>query len=85
MDWSEMAVRVRAHAQDHADILTAATGQQHRIDPALYRLAALCDAAAYSPGRPNARLERDVVEALGRVPRSVPSTGGFDLSGGVVA
>lgn len=82
MDWTVAAKRVRDHAQAHADTLTAETGVRHRIDPAYYRLAAQCDAAAYSPTVPKPKLERTVEAALAAEPKATPSWGSFDLSSG---
>ncbi|WP_156380550.1 MULTISPECIES: hypothetical protein [unclassified Rhodococcus (in: high G+C Gram-positive bacteria)] len=82
MDWTHAAEQVRRHAQEHADRLAAETGTRHRMDPAYYRLAAQCDAAAYSPTVPKPKLERAVKAALTTEPKPTPSWGSFDLSSG---
>lgn len=80
VDWAENARRLREHAAADAERRTADTGEAHKPDPAVMRIAASCDAATYCPDRPNPRLEKQVAAALATRPAASPHTGNFDLS-----
>jgi len=82
VDWTQAAADLRAHAQRHVDHMTTVTGHPHRMDPAYYRLAAQCDAAAYSPTVAKPKLEAVVRAAFGATPVAVRFGGNFDLSAG---
>ncbi|MDQ1178671.1 hypothetical protein [Rhodococcus sp. SORGH_AS_0301] len=80
VDWAGHARRLREHAEADAAARTAETGQPHRPDQNVLRVASSCDTAAYSPDRPNPRLERLVADTLAATPAPRPHTGNFDLS-----
>ena len=80
IDWAACARSLREHAAADAAARTADTGRPHRQDQSVLSVASSCDTAAYSPGRPNPRLEKLVADALASRPAPRPQTGNFDLS-----
>lgn len=80
VDWAGHARRLRDHAAADASTRTALTGQLHRPDQDVLRVASSCGTAAYSPDRPNPRLEKLVADTLAARPKARPHTGNFDLS-----
>lgn len=80
IDWADYARRLREHAEADAAARIAETGQPHRPDQDVLRVASSCDTAAYSPDRPNPRLEKLVADTLAARPSPRPHTGNFDLS-----
>lgn len=77
--WAENARLLREHAAAAAAVRAAVTGRLSEPDPAVLRLAALCDGtAALCPDLPNPVLEKLVREVL--VERS---TGGSLHAGNV--
>ena len=80
IDWAAHARRLREHATADALARTEETGKPHRPDQNVMSVASSCDTAAYSPGRPNPRLEKLVADALASRPAPRPQTGNFDLS-----
>lgn len=82
IDWAARARSLREHAEADAAARTAETGRPHRQDQDVLSVASSCDTAAYSPTRPNPRLETLVTKTLATRPEPRPQTGNFDLSSG---